>query len=184
MAEPIISIVDLLHANGSNNPSGLATLHGYANLEDIKTVKTPKNPGDVGASLENIATITEAHVFNVGKCMSKLYGTENKGKGGYAPVGEKDSMGYKASAELSHPGSKPVADGLAKVFSSWNGLVFIKEADSIVRQYGSPEFPASVKVTYDTGNNEGYRGYKLEITAYGQAVIYTPGLNFTPAAVV
>lgn len=178
---PEILVTDLLHTNGTANTPGVATLHGYAGLEDITTLKAPKAVGDVGATIANIASITEAHVFAVGKCMKKIYGTENKGKGGYAPVGEKDSMGYKASAELSHPGSKPEADGLAKIFSSWTGLVWIKEADGIVRQYGSQEFPASIKVTYDTGNNEGYRGYKLEITAYGQAVIYTPGLNFTPA---
>lgn len=81
-----------------------------------------------------------------------------------------------------YPGSTIEADYMARVFTSWKGIVWLQESDGTVRQYGSAKFQASVKVTYDTATNgSGYRGYKLEITSYGPAVIYTPGLNFTPA---
>ncbi len=174
---------DLLHINGKPNPSGLGTLHGYANIEDITTLQAPTASIDAeGATEITAATIATAHVFANGLCMAKLYGTENKGKGGYTQPGEADSTTHKGNAELFHPGSKAEMDAMSLRFSAWTGLVFVKEADGLVRQYGSAEFPARIKVSQDTGNNESYRGYKLEIMAYGLPFIYTPGLNFTPAA--
>ncbi|MGY0037648.1 hypothetical protein [Pedobacter sp. NJ-S-72] len=112
--------------------------------------------------------------------MKQLYGTQNKGTGGYEAIGEHDSMGFKSKFTISFPGSKAEADGMARILNNANALFFIQESDGIVRQYGSVRFPAKSKVKYDTGNNEGYRGYTIEVEAYGQAVIYTSGLNFTP----
>ncbi len=175
-----IDIIDLLHTDGTENPSGLATLHGFALLSDFTTLQRPKDMSEVGATLANIASIAAAHVFPTGKCMKKLYGTQNKGTGGYEPMGEADSMGFKSKFNLSLPGSRAEADGMARVLNNSNAIFFIQETDGIVRQYGSERFPCKTKVKYDTGNNEGYRGYTIEVEAYGQAVIYTPGLNFTP----
>ncbi len=177
-----MDLQDLLHVNGVPNPSGLATLHGVANIEDITTLQAPAAQiGDLASTAITAATIATAHVFATGKCMHKLYGTQNKGKGGYAPVGEVDSEAQKGTAELYHPGSKATADALALKYTNWSGLVFIAEADGTIRQYGSAAFPARIKVTYDTGTNEGYKGYKIDVMAYGLPFIYTPGLNFTPA---
>lgn len=177
-----VDIVDLLHVDGTENPSGLATMHGFALLSDFATIQRPKDLNDVGATVLNIASISTAHTFLTGKSMKKLYGTQNKGTGGYEPVGEVDSISNKAKFTLSFPGSKAESDGMARILNNSNAIFFIQETDGIVRQYGSERFPAKSKVKYDTGNNEGYRGYTIEVEAYGQAVIYTPGLNFTPAA--
>ncbi len=177
-----ISNINLIHINGKPNPSGLGTLHGYADIEDITTLQAPT--ADIyadGATATTAATIAIAHVFAATKCMTKIYGTENKGKGGYTQPGEADSTTHKGAAELYHPGSKAEADAMSLRFAAWTGLVFIKEADGTVRQYGCAEFPARIKVSHDTGNLESYRGYKLEIMSYGLPFIYTPGLNFTPA---
>lgn len=177
-----ITVVDLLHTNGEPNQGGTAQLHGFASFDDMATIQTPPKFSDATATLATIATIGTAHVFKAGKAMSKLYGTESKGKNSFDAPGDDDSSGFVGKAELSHPGSKAVADGLALFFSTWSGAVFLKEADGTVRQYGTPDLPARIKVSYDNPGNTGYRGYKLTIQAYGIPVIYTPGLNFTPAA--
>lgn len=173
--------VDLLHPNGAPNLPGLGQLHGYSSLDDLATVQKPVDFDDVGATPETIATIATPHVFKSGKAMKKLYGTESKGKNAVAAASDDDSSGLTSTAELNHPGSKAIADGLMLYFSTWSGLVWIKEADGTVRQYGTADLPARIKVSYDNPGNTGYRGYKLEIKSYGVACIYTPGLNFTAA---
>jgi hypothetical protein len=177
-----MDLVDLLHINGVPNPSGLATLHALANIEDIVTLQVPTAlVGTTGSTAVAVATIATAHVFATGKCMYKLYGTQNKGKANYAAVGEVDSEALKGAVELFHPGSKATADALALRFTNWMGLAFIQEADGTIRQYGSAYFPARLKISFDTGNNESYKGYKMEIMCYGLPTIYVPGLNFVPA---
>ncbi|MGY0037649.1 hypothetical protein [Pedobacter sp. NJ-S-72] len=59
----LVDIVDLLHTDGAENPSGLATMHGFALLSDFTTVQRPKDLGEVGATITNISSIDTPHVF-------------------------------------------------------------------------------------------------------------------------
>ncbi|MBE7177728.1 MAG: hypothetical protein INR69_15070 [Mucilaginibacter polytrichastri] len=177
-----VEITDLLHPDGTENPSGLSTLHGYALLSDFATIQRPKDLHEADATLANIAAIATAHVFKAGKSMKKVYATQNMNEMSFEPVGEEDSIGQKGTVTLKHPGSKKEADGLARLLNSSNTIWFIQETDGKVRQFGSERFPAKARVAYATGNNEAYRGYTITITAYTAGVLYEPGLNFTPAA--
>jgi hypothetical protein len=176
-----VTLLDILHPGGVENPSGLATTHGIALFADMTTVQKAPDLSDGGATLLTIGKIATPHVFAAGKCMLKLYGTENKGEHKDDVVGDTDSQAIKDTGTLMIPGSKDSLNGTARVLNCTTGLLFTEEADGTVRQHGSERFPCHFKMAYATGNNEGYRGYTLTWTCYGPSAIYTSGLNFTPA---
>ncbi|HVW97509.1 MAG TPA: hypothetical protein VHA56_16165 [Mucilaginibacter sp.] len=175
-------IVDMIHQDGVTNPSGLATMHGIALLGYFTTIQKPDAVDEDDATGTTVGSIATAHVFEAGACMKKLYGTENKGEAKDDVVGDKDSQNGKGSFTIMLPGSK--ADYIAdrKLLNASIGIAFITMADGQVLQYGSEDFPCHFKVTWGSGNNESYRGYTITGECYGDSVIYTPGLNFTPAA--
>lgn len=182
MAVP--DLVDLLHQDGVENPSGFATMHGIA-LMSYFTATGIKKADDLNtdaATAASIGAIAVAHTFAANKCMKKLYGTENKGEAKDDVVGDTDSQGAKYSVTIMVPGLKAEYNADKRLLNSSKGLAFITMADGTVVQYGSQKFPANFKVSWGSGNNEGYRGYSITISGYGDSVIYTPGLNFTPAA--
>ena len=176
-----VELLDILHPGGVENPSGLSTMHGIAFLEDFTTIQKAQDLSDVGATLAGIGKIATPHVFTIGTCMKKLYGTENKGEHKNDVVGDSDSQAVKDTGTLMIPGSKDTLNGTARLVNCSLGLLFTAEADGTVRQHGSERFPCHFKMAYATGNNEGYRGYTLTWTCYGPSSIYTGGLNFTPA---
>lgn len=178
-----ITVVDLLHQDGVENPSGLATLHGFALLGYFAAagIKKADDLNSAGATNTSIGSIITPHVFSQGNCMKKIYGTENKGEAKEDVVGETDSQATKSSITISVPGVKADYHGTKRLLNASIGLAFITMADGQVMQYGSERFPCHFKVSWGTGNNESYRGYTITITNYGDGALYTPGLNFTPA---
>lgn len=179
----MIDAVDLLHPGGIDNPGGTATIHGYLQLEDITTLQKPDDLDDSDATLESVGGITTAHVFKAGKSMKKFYSTENKGSVDVKQTGEIDGSGARAEGKVWHPGSKAQVDGWVRRMRNKPFIWFMQEADGTVRQIGSERFPAHLSVNYGTGaNNDAYRGYEVTVKAFGEAPIYSPGLNFTPAA--
>jgi hypothetical protein len=182
MANTVLDAVDLLHTGGIDNPGGVATMHGYAMLGDITTLQAPDKLNAAAATLESVGSIATPHVFGTGKSMKKVYGTENKGSVDVKQTGELDGGGARSEFKFWHPGSKAKVDGWARMMRNNICIFFAQEADGTVRQIGNAQFPAHVSVNYGTGaNNDGYRGYEVTVKAYGEAPIYTPGLNFTPA---
>lgn len=178
----MVNLVDMLHQDGVENPSGLATIHGIALISDFATIQKAPALTDVGATAATVGVIGTAHTFVSTKCMMKIYGTENKGDAKDDVVGDIDSQGSKGSGVLMLPGSSAVLNGSKRILNNAIGILFIQEADGQIRQYGSLAFPCHFKMNYASGNNEGYRGYTLTWTNYGGSFLYTPGLNFTPAA--
>jgi len=175
-------LVDLLPPNGAENPSGLATMHGVALLPDFLTLQAADDLATVGATKDTIGSISAAHVFNTGKCMTKIYGTENMGDVTDAVVGSPDSQGGKITVTLMCPGLTSDRQFMKRMLNSAVGILFTTQADGQVLQHGSELFPCHFKVSWKSDKNEGYRGYTIEASCYGNSVIYTPGLNFTPAA--
>ena len=178
---PPITIVDMLHQDGVENPSGLATIHGVALISDFDTIIKAPGLQDVAATISTIGVIGTAHTFATGKSMKKIYGTENKGEAKDDVVGDIDSQSSKGSGTLLLPGSRADLNGMKRLLNNSIGLLFIQEADGTIRQFGSEAFPCHFKMSWASGNNESYRGYTLTWTNYGGSFIYTPGLNFTPA---
>jgi hypothetical protein len=179
---PPLDTVDMLHGDGSYNPGGIGTVHGYALLSAIITLQAPAKPDAVGATLATIGSITTAHVFAADQCMKKIRSTENKGSVKVTAGGELDGENERSEFKFNYPGSKAELDGLRAFMRSNDCAFFAKEADGTVRQIGSAEFPARLSVNYGTGeNNDAYRGYECTVKAFGPAPIYTPGLNFVPA---
>lgn len=177
-----MDITDILHQDGIENPPGLATMHGIALIADFTTIQKVDGLQDVGATVTSVGSITDPHVFATGKCMRKLYGTENKGEHKEEKVGDSfDSQTAKDTGTLMVPGSDATLNGLARLVNCNIGLLFTQEADGTVRQHGSEAFPCHFNMTYASGNNEGYRGYTLTWQCYRPSTIYTSGLNFTPA---
>lgn len=180
----MLDIVDLLHPDGTPNPSGLGQLHGYAIFPDFAPngIKKPAAITDADVTAAAAGSIATAHTFAAGKCMKKLYGTVNKGEAKDDSVGDDDSENSKGTVTIMYPGSKKELLGIKRRLNGLHGLAFISLADGQVLQYGSELFPAHFRASWASGTNEGYRGLTITITSYGDAVEYTPGLNFTPAA--
>jgi hypothetical protein len=178
---PNLDIVDMLHQDGVPNPSGLASMHGIALMSDFTTVQKPADIDDVGATGLTVGSIATAHVFATTKCMRKLYGSENKGDIKDDTVGDPDSQNAKAITTIMVPGLKADFIAQKKRLNASLGILFVTQSDGQVVQQGSELFPCHFKVTWGSGNNEAYRGYTIVATCYGDSVIYTPGLNFTPA---
>ncbi|RVU01097.1 hypothetical protein EOD41_10815 [Mucilaginibacter limnophilus] len=180
---PSLDIVDMVYQDGVPNPSGLATMHGIALMSYFAAagIKTPDAINDGDATAASVGAISTPHVFAVGKCMKKLYGTQNKGEAKEEAVGDEDSTATKSSITIMVPGSTAEMNAMKKKLNASHGLLFVSQADGQVRQYGSELFPCHFRVSWGTGTNESYRGYTITATCYGDSVIYTPGLNFTPA---
>jgi hypothetical protein len=176
-----LDLIDLLHQDGVENPSGLGAIHGIALLSYMTTIQKADDLNTVGATMDTIGSIATPHVFAVGKCMKKVYSSENKGDAKDDVVGDPDSQNSKATVTLMVPGLTPEYHAARRMYNSAIGLLFVQQADGIVLQYGSERFPCRFKVAWASGNNEGYRGYTITATCYGPSVIYTSGLNFTPA---
>jgi hypothetical protein len=175
-----LTIADLLHQDVPN-PSGLATMHGIARLSEMTTVQAVDDLTKVGATNITVSTIVTPHVFAPTFCMKRVYGSENKGDAKDDVVGDPDSQNSKGTVVIMIPGLKADYIAAKKQYNSMLGLVFVTQADGQVLQYGSDRFPCRFKVSWQSDKNEGYRGYTITATCYGDAVLYSPGLNFTPA---
>jgi hypothetical protein len=179
-----VSLVDLLHLDGTPNPSGLTTMHGIALMAWFAAAGIQKPDKLDGADATNISvgSITTPHTFIATKCMKKAYSSENKGDVKDDVVGDPDSQTGKCTGSLMVPGVKAEYITAKKLYNCSLGIAFVTLADGQVMQYGSEDFPCHFKVTWGSDKNEGYRGYTITFTCYGDGILYTPGLNFTPAA--
>jgi hypothetical protein len=175
-----ISLVDLLHPDGIENPGGIASIHGVALLSDFTTLQEVKGLQDVDATMENISQISTAHVFGTGKSMKKLYCTLKKGNIKSDAVGDYDGIGHKSTVALFIPGADASVFGSVRLLENSNSIYFIKMSDNKVMQIGSAAFPAKTKGSFDTADNEGVRGTTITVETYARPVEYTPGLDFTP----
>jgi hypothetical protein len=179
---PPLDLIDLLHQDGVENPSGLGIMHGVALLGYFITLNKPDDFTTMNATTTTISTIATPHVFATGKCMKKIYGTENKGDVKEDVVGDPDSQNVKNTVTLMVPGLTADYHTQRRLLNAALGILFVTQADGKVMQYGSAAFPCHFKVAWASGNNEGYRGYTITATCYGASALYTGGLNFTPAA--
>ena len=75
-----LTVLDLTHVDGTENPSGMSQQHGFALLSDLVTIENVKKLTDVAATDTNIARIDNAHTFAAGKKMGRVYATEDTGE--------------------------------------------------------------------------------------------------------
>jgi hypothetical protein len=177
-----MDLVDLLHPNGVENPGGLATLHGFSQVDDFLLIQKTKELTDPDATPENVSQIDNAHIWKPGKCMTKLYCTQKKGSLKSAVVGDFDGIGKKSTVAIFFPGLAAKTLGLSRLVENSNGIFFTQMSDSQIVQLGSERFPAKAKCDFDAADNEGVRGTMINFETYERLIIYTPGLNFVPAA--
>lgn len=159
---------------GTNNMGGLRPIGYYGFLADVDTSLWPEvaeDPADLAANITVVGDIT----MKATKTVYAMYGTaETAGLKGESQ-GDRDGRSTKRTASWFMPGNKKEALGAAKAFLNRNMFFLYREQDGKWRLQGSPDFPAEVAPSDDTGTAVTDRkGITLEITdnGFGPCPVY------------
>lgn len=153
---------------GGDNVGGIQHTHIYFAASDwfaAGGIKKPKTQS-VAATLAELATISENHVFETGYGFMKLRATPKTGNVESPSAGEADGKVVNNVFTFMVPGSDAEVAGFRRRFQNRDGIWLVKEIDGTVRQIGSEEIPAIMETVTGTlggGGHDGKKGRTFEI---------------------
>lgn len=166
--------------NGVNNMGGTRQIGYYASYPDF--LNFPK-PGTTPATPEDEFIVSTAPTFKTGKGWKKIYFEEDKSEFTMESLGSADGGGFKVTATGFVPSDNKDLNYFANVVRGTKFIFIIPDADGTLNLVGTEEFPATMKLSKQTGtHSSGVKGYNVEISAYmPQKLMVTAAISLTPA---
>ncbi len=126
-----------------------------ASYFDFDTIQAP--PGlDTATSLEDAATIAEAHTFLAGRGFHKVYINPESGLVDGAQVGEKGNLSIQNNFTFSVQGTGAKVAGWTRKYKNMPVIAIVKEKNGDIKQIGSKLSPAyMLEVTPTSGQKAG-----------------------------
>lgn len=150
---------------GSRVLPGLRDHMYYIAKRDIVTWPKRTNPGDSGATMEKLATLTGDFVLAADKKWQRIDLIDNKGKIEAKLVGEKPSQLYENKTTVVHPGIEEVATGFCQLAAEEHFVFLIPQRNGKYRLFGSTAYNVETVPSLDTGEGTTGGGTSIEITA-------------------
>ncbi|HEX8506905.1 MAG TPA: hypothetical protein VF630_16185 [Hymenobacter sp.] len=165
-------LTDLPGPQGKNNTPGLKSTIWIAPERWFKQIKGTKGTNAVGDSV----TIDGSHEFLADKGFIQAYGTLDSGQLKFAPVGERDGRGKKATFEFFNPGNTKAAAEFDATVKNETCIVLLQTADGVVQQVGTAGLGCEILGEYDAGKlSGGRRGYTFKGESYQNGNLFYEG---------
>jgi len=166
-----------------NNTGGIQQVVYFGLHADVET--WPTKP-DAAATLEANAVLTGDLVMKTGKCMFKMYITDDTGEFKIEPVGEVDGKSYVEHLSFFHPGLQTSILGFMNSVKNENMIFIPTDTDGQMYLMGDELRPAIYVGSPDgagTGKETAARkGISMEfVYKTNAALVYTGVIPLTPA---
>lgn len=164
--------------NGKGAPGVTSVIYGapkrYFAAAGIKVPTADANPGDK-------VTISDSHLFEVGKGWLQFETTMDTAEFMAESVGERDSRTINPKLPFQVPGltAKNLEAGYEVTEDDWIFLVPL--LDGTVIQIGTELLPCDVTLGLNSGKvSGGYKGSSYEAETFGKVYVYTGDITEQP----